>query len=398
MEMAMARPAVASADALVLAAQKAAEAERRTALWPVIGSSASHSWRDRDQAMETPFGAFLAGERNTNAATVKISQPVFDPAGLLYSAPAARDEARAASLRSEWLRREMAAEAGDACLDILEIDARIDATEAFLKSLAARLDESREMVGVGRALEADALKIELAHDQAHQDMRELKRSREIALVALARAVNYDGHLEPEPAPDLVNRVSPSASEAFDTALARRPDLAALKTAIEALEKRRLAVHAGAWPRLDADAAWVWNDPSSYTQKEWCQVSLTLTWTPFAAGTRGPQAAAIAARTGSLRYDLEEARQGINLDVKSATAAIENGRDAFRVEERGVVQSEETLRVERARYRGGRSTTNDLLDAEAQVRERRTMREIARLRIVRAWIRLWMITGENELPF
>ncbi|WP_321418077.1 efflux RND transporter permease subunit [uncultured Desulfobacter sp.] len=398
MEMAMARPAVASADALVLAAQKAAEAERRTALWPVIGSSASHSWRDRDQAMETPFGAFLAGERNTNAVTVKISQPIFDPAGLLYSAPAARDEARAESLRSEWLRREMAAEAGDACLYILEIDARIDATEAFLKSLAARLDESREMVGVGRALEADALKIELAHDQAHQDMRELKRSREIALVALARAVNYDGHLEPEPAPDLVNHESPSASEAFDMALARRPDLAALKTAIEALEKRRLAVHAGAWPRLDADAAWVWNDPSSYTQKEWCQVSLTLTWTPFAAGTRGPQAAAIAARTGSLRYDLEEARQGINLDVKSVTAAIENGRDAFRVEERGVVQSEETLRVERARYRGGRSTTNDLLDAEAQVRERRTMREIARLRIVRAWIRLWMITGEKELPF
>nr|WP_320190224.1 hypothetical protein [uncultured Desulfobacter sp.] len=41
-----------------------------------------------------------------------------------------------------------------------------------------------------------------------------------------------------------------------------------------------------------------------------------------------------------------------------------------------------MRVERACYRGGRSTTNDLLDAQAQARERRTMREIARLRIVR----------------
>ncbi|PID60533.1 hypothetical protein CSB45_00215 [candidate division KSB3 bacterium] len=398
MEMAAARPAVAAAHARTLAAEKTAQAQRRKALWPVISSWASRSWKDRDLAMETPLGAFPVGGQNTTTATVKVSQPIFDPAGLLYSAPAARDEARAESLRAQWIHRQMAAHAGVSCLDILGIDARIKATKAFLKSLTARLDEIRYMVRVGRALEADVLKIQLARDQALQEMGELKRSRDIALLALARAVNHHGPLEPLPVTDLVNRESPSVSESFAKALEKRPDLAALKTAITALEKRRKAVKAGAWPRLDAEAAWVWNEPSSYTENDWCQISFSLTWAPFASGTRRPQAAAMAARVGSLRYDLEEARQGIYLDVTSATVDIENGRDAFRVEERGVVQSRETLRIERARYREGRSTINDLLDAEAQVRKRGTMREIARLRIVRGWIRLWMITGEKELPF
>ncbi|PIE56111.1 MAG: hypothetical protein CSA34_06105 [Desulfobulbus propionicus] len=398
MEMAATRPAVAAANAMVLAAEKAAEVEQRRTLWPSITSSVSRSWKSREPVMETPLGAFSVGGQNTTAAMIKISQPLFDPAGLLYAAPAAVDEARAESLRAEWVHRQLAADAGNAYLDILEIDARIKATSAFVKSLTARLEEIRHMVSVGRALQTDTLKIELAHDQACQELAELQRSREIALLALARAINYDGDVEPQPVPDLVDSEPPSVSASFAAALQQRPDLAALKTTIGALEKRRLAVRAGAWPRLDAEAAWVWNEPSSSTENNWYQMGVTLTWTPFAAGTRSAQAAAIAARTGSLRHDLKEARQGIHLEVKSATAAIDNGRDAFYVEERGVVQSGETLRVERARYQEGRATINDLLTAEAQFRKRQTMREIARLRIVRAWITLWMIAGEKELPF
>ncbi|PID41725.1 MAG: hypothetical protein CR981_02985 [Proteobacteria bacterium] len=398
MEMAATRPAVAAADAKVRASEKRAETERRKALWPVISSSLSHSWRNREPVMETPIGTFSVGGQKTTAATIRISQPIFDPAGLLYAAPAAADEARAESLRAEWVHRHMAAKASNACLNILEIDARIVTTKAFLKSLTARLNEIRHMVIVGRALETDRLKIKLAHDQARQELRELKRSRDIALLTLARAVNHDGPVEPEPVPDLVDREPPPVSASFTAALQQRPDLAALNTTIKALEKRHRAVRAEAWPRLDAEAAWIWNEPSSSPENNWYQMALTLTCTPFASGTRDTQAAAIAARTRSLRHDLEELRNEIRIEIKSATASINNGRDALSVEEQGIILSRETLRVERARYRGGRATINDLLDAEAQFHKRQTRREIARLRIVGAWIQLWMITGATELPF
>ncbi|PIE03746.1 MAG: hypothetical protein CSA81_00785 [Acidobacteria bacterium] len=398
MEMAMNRPAVAAADATVLAAEKAAEAEKRKALWPIISSSASRSWRDRDPILETPIGAFSVGGRHNITASAAVSQPIFDPSGLLYAAPAARDEAHAQFLKAKWVRIKMAAHAGDACLDILEIDAGINTAEAFVKSLSAGLDEIRHMVKAGRVLETDALKMELARDQARLELAKLKRSRDIALLALARAVNHNGAVKPEPVPDLMNRKAPLVSVSLAAALEKRPDLAALQTAIEAAEKRHQAVRAGAWPKLNMEAAYVWDKNAIFTENEWYQMALSLSWTPFAAGTRKSQAAAIDARTDSLRCDLEEARRGIQLEVRSAIAAIENGQDVFEVEERGVIQSGETLRVERVRYREGRSTINDLLDAEAQFRKHQTTRDIARLRTVRAWIQLWMITGGEDLPF
>ncbi len=43
---------------------------------------------------------------------------------------------------------------------------------------------------------------------------------------------------------------------------------------------------------------------------------------------------------------------------------------------------------------GRSTTNDLLDAEAQHHRSLTQRELTRLDATRAWIRLWLASGEK----
>lgn len=65
-----------------------------------------------------------------------------------------------------------------------------------------------------------------------------------------------------------------------------------------------------------------------------------------------------------------------------------------VARRGVEQVAETLRVERERDAAGRTTANDLLDAEAAVREQRTRQEIARLDIIRIWVGLWPASGDS----
>ena len=60
--------------------------------------------------------------------------------------------------------------------------------------------------------------------------------------------------------------------------------------------------------------------------------------------------------------------------------------------RGVEQATETLQVERERHDAGRITTNDLLDAESELRRQRTRHEVARLDVVRARIRLGLALG------
>jgi len=63
-----------------------------------------------------------------------------------------------------------------------------------------------------------------------------------------------------------------------------------------------------------------------------------------------------------------------------------------VEVTGMQQAEATLAVEQARHFSGLTTTNDLLAAEAQLRDLQTQYHLAQLDVVRTQVCLQMVTG------
>lgn len=386
------RPAVKAANDLASAAEHVAIAERRAALWPVVGVSTEYTVRDRSLAMETPIGEFPMGEKTNTEAGVKIIQPLLDPARLFYSAPAAKTEAEGKRLEAERVQRRTSAYAAYSFLNVHAIDARIDSTSAYIESLESRLRETGEKAHAGLALEADVLKVRLAYDKAKQNRSELVRMRDVAIADLARATNLPEKAEPDAAPDMLAWDPPPSGDAIKKAVENRSDLAAMQKAVGALEKRRSAVGAESWPKLEASVTWAWNENSPYTENEYVQGAVSLKWTPFEAGTRGPRSAAFSANIRAMKNELDEAKRQVEIEVKSAIASIENAREAFHVAERGVEQAAETLRMERVRRLEGRSTTNDLLEAEAQLRENRTMRELSRLDVTQSWVKLWEAHG------
>ena len=119
---------------------------------------------------------------------------------------------------------------------------------------------------------------------------------------------------------------------------------------------------------------LYSAPAAKTEAEAKRLEAArVKWSPFESGTRTPRAAAMSANIRAMKKELDEAKRQVAIEVKSAIAAIKNAREAYHVAENGVEQAAETLRMERVRRLEGRSTTNDLLDAEAQLRERRTVR-------------------------
>ncbi|HSN57794.1 MAG TPA: efflux RND transporter permease subunit [Candidatus Sulfomarinibacteraceae bacterium] len=395
MRLAMARDGARAAEAAADAVAERARAERRSSYLPTLSARADVSDRDRELELVTPIGSFPFGDARTESAAVELRQPLFEPSRLLFGNKAARADAEAARLAAGRTRQELAAEAAGAYLEVLAVDARRRANAAYVRSLAQSLDETWARVEAGRALEADALKIEQALERAELELLGLDEAREVAVAALARAVGSDDPVEPGPAPDWLRRPVPSADDAVARALEARLDLEALDTTAEALEQRRAAVRAEAIPRLDARAAWVWTSGSPYAEDRWVEGSVVLSWVPFAAGTRGPRAAAAAAERDAVEHRASEARRGVTIEVRSALAALATARKGVGVGERGIEQATETLRVERERHAAGRVTTNNLLEAEAGLRSQRTLFEIARLEVVRAWVDLWLATGEDD---
>ncbi|MFV2073829.1 MAG: efflux RND transporter permease subunit [Thermoanaerobaculales bacterium] len=396
MQRGMTRPAALAAERRADAVDEAGRAERRLAYLPVVGAGFTASDRNRDLEIQTPIGAFVLDPSRANTVGVEVRQPILDPARLFYANPAT--EARSAAERSDSrrTRQELAAAAARAHLQVLALEARHAATIAFVDSLRTRLSEINARVEEGRALRSDALKIRQALERAELDQLALEEAHAVALEDLARTVGHDGAVQPLPAPSWERRPLPDTNELAEIAVGGRADLEALRHAAEALDLQRAGVRAEAIPRLDARIAWTWTDGSPYTENQWAEGALVVSWTPFAAGTRGPRAAALAAERDAMARDLDEARRGVSVEVRAAVAELVTARGAVEVGARGVEQATETLRVERERYDAGRVTTYDMLLAEVTLRQQRTLYELAQLDVVRAWISLWLASGSDDI--
>ena len=396
MNRGMTRPAALAAERRADSVADAGRAERRLAYLPVVGASFTASDRNRDLELQTPIGAFDFGASRANSAGVEVRQPLLDPARLFYANPATEAESAAQRSASQRTRQELAATAADAHLQVLALEARHASTGAFVDSLRTRLAEINARVEAGRALRSDALKIRQSLERAELEQLALEEAHAVALEDLARAVGHDGAVLPLAVPSWQRRPLPDTNELTESAVGARADLEALQHGAEALEQRRAAVRAEAIPRLDARVAWTWTDGSPYTENQWAEGALVVSWTPFAAGTRGPRAAAFAAERDALARDLDEARSAVSVEVRAAVAELITARGAVDVGARGVEQATETLRVERERYDAGRVTTYDMLLAEVTLREQRTLHELAQLDVVRAWVRLWLASGSDDI--
>jgi len=241
-------------------------------------------------------------------------------------------------------------------------------------------------------LEADALKVRLVLDNAQQDLTALREARVLATLALGHAVGADRAVEPALPPEAPS-VDPGREEDLvRTAIASRSDLAALRAGSKALARRQNAIRAEALPRIDLRGGWSKNTGSVFEADGRSAVSLVMTWNPFAAGTRGPRAAAIDRERLARDADARELERDIVLEVRAAIAGIVTARGALQVGERGVEQAAETLRVEEERFSAGRVTTNDLLEAEAMLRDQETRRDLARLEVARSFHRLDLAVG------
>ena len=385
------RPRNAAQEWRAEAQEARARAEHRAAWWPSVGMSVDAVRRDRDYNFDTPLGAFTLGERSSEALAIEVQQPLFDPVRALYGAPAARSAARSSRLQAERGRQESTLEAAAVYLDILALEARLEATQGFVDSLSARLTESEGRVAAGRILEAEALKVRLDLESARLDAQRLEARRRVALLDLGRAVGHAGPVSPRPLDGLDRAVQPAAAELV--AMARqRPDLRALEEQLMALELQARGVWAERLPRLVAKATWQTSSGDPFRPEELLEGALSLSWRPFAGGTRAPRAAAYEAEGEALKADLEELRRAITLQVDAALEDLAVARSAVEVRRRGFELATETLRVERQRYEAGRSTTNDLLDAETALLQRQTESALAGLEVAAIWQRLDAVVG------
>jgi len=385
------RPIAQAAEERAQAALAEAEAVRRAGLLPVLEGAGSLGTRDEASSIQTPAGVFELGERQSTTVDLRLALPLYDGVNRRGAKPASLAHAQAEQSRSGRTRQEVVFSAAHAFLELKAHDARLQSTATFIRSLRDRLVETEARVRLGRSLEIDALKVRLRLESAERDKLVLEEARGVASWRLGHAIGHHGPVEPAATEPVMPAIDTPEGALFD-GLDARLDVDAARNELTAAEYQRKGIRAERLPKLEAVAAYSWAEGDAFREGTHWQTHLQLSWQPFASGTRKPRLAAASHRVRALQAQLMERRRVAELQVREARAQLATARHDLNLALSGVTLAQETLRVERERFREGRITTNDLLDAEAGLHRRQTDRDLARIHIIRTHLQLKLARG------
>jgi len=376
------------------AAERAADAARseaRAATWaavgPAVGAEAS-AWRRDDPlqiAFDVPEGPTLAITQQPDRLVslgAEARLPVLDAPAIARIRPA-RQSARASRATAERAAHVAALQAAEAWLDVRVLDARRDATAAYVASVQAVHADLQARHGASLVVESDVLRAEVARLDAEQQLRALDRQRGVATRRLGAALGRSEPAEP---------TGPLPEPGGPTPATRRRDLEAAEAQVAARRGERGAVLADALPTIEVYAGYRYLDQANLVDNDWLEAGIRARWTPIARGARPGRHRALGQRVAEAEARQEQLRLAIEVEQAAADAAVDVARAEVEVRSRAVAQA--TLAAEQVsdRYRQGLATWTELLEVQAELRQQRTRYEVARIESLRAALRRQVALG------
>lgn len=369
--------------ALEVEARDADLAGARGRRWPSLGlySNASQNY---GLAFDQTAGQLTQATTEFASAGVEVGWTVFDG----YATAAA--VANATAGRAEAERREERARQ-TAVNEALRLYFEAVTAGAAREIAAQNLEAQRQQ---GRLVEAQIREGLRPETEIHLQEERLAEA-ELAVLAAGRAertatLGLVRHLALDPsqtyevvAPEATVPAPVALDEAalVEEALARRADLRAFASAVDAAEADRRAARAGRWPSLALVAGY----GTSYTstadvgvgtqldQNRGGSLGFRVGFPLFDQRQTRARSQAADARLRQRALEAEDARRQVTLEVREAVLDLAVRAEEVRVAERRVTAAEAALAAETERYRLGLTTLAALAEVNARTVEARVGR-------------------------
>lgn len=368
--------------------------------WPQVAAVSS--------LLETPIHERLLFERhgrrpdNPFQSTIlnygiEIKIPIYTGGRIRHEIGLAEAAVAAARSRSEVSRQELIFNVTSAYYTYLRIQHGAAAREALVRSVEESRRIAQDQVEVGRAAKLDVLRLDARLSEAQSALAVTRNGLARTLATLKALIAVP--------PTFLLRVGGSlkpAEQAYDgetariVALSTRPDLLALRREIEAQRRRVGIAKARRLPSVDAAAVYGFatgEDETGTDAKFFLKFRLPI----FTGGVLGARQRKAVARLKQLETRLGAAERTALAEVERAMLDIPSAQARMTAGWRAIAQAEESLRVEREKFRQGRGTSNDLLLAEEALLRVRTGYAAAVADSQIALASLLLATGEMSVP-
>jgi outer membrane protein TolC len=332
---------------------------------------------------------------DSGTGTVSLSQ-VVDISGVVRTATdAASLFSRIANLDVQRTRNDVVLQVKQAFYDVLRAQELVRVAEESLRNAEVRRKLAQAAVDAGVSPKLDVMRAEAAVAAAQQAVITARNALQLAKSAfnnvLGRRVDEPVELLPvdEQVPE-----SADFNQYLQEALAKRPEMVQANLGISLAEKQITAAKRDQLPTVVVRGQWDFNlKTSTFQPREYSFTAIAAVqfkiWDSGQTQGRVEQA---RADVDKAKITIENVREGIALEVRSAYLGLQEAREKVAVAEKGLQAATESLRVARLRYEAGVSNQLELSDAELAYTQAEQNLVNARYDLRVAWARLEKAMG------
>src|SRR5580700_1855458 len=300
-------------------------------------------------------------------ARVAVTQQLFDWKSI-NATRAAGESLKSAEYSYKDARDLVVLAVGYTYLQAIADEARIETSEAQVKTAQALYDQANDQVTAGTSPAIDGLRAKVELQTRQQQLIQAKNNLAIQKLTVARVIGLAPGQEFEftdksPYQPFENI---TVDEALKRAYASRSDYLAAMTDVRAAEFSRKAAVAGYLPSLafNADYGAGGAHPSTATQV--FDVRGTLSIPIFLGGSVRGDVLQADAKLEQSRERLDNLRAQIDSDIRTALLNLQSSADLVNVARSNIDLAEQTLAQSRDRFSAGVTDTVEVVQSQEAV--------------------------------
>lgn len=317
--------------------------------------------------------AFRTDTRNIFGAALTVRQPIYMGGAITAANKIAALGERMADESIESKTQATIYEIDKAYWLIVSLKQKQKLADSFY-ALVEKLDgDVKKMIDEGVATKADGLKVAVKLNEAEMAKNQVEDGLVLAKMLLCQLCGIDMEedivLEDETPTDLPNEAIALQSEDGEVAMSVRPELRMLETAVDISKQNTKLVRAAFLPQVAAFGGYMISNPNVMNGFEKKFGGLfhvgVMFRVPVWNWLEGKHAVnATRAASKIAQYELDDAREKMQLLVKQNRFKIKEANHRLEMAEKSVRSAEENLRCANVGFKEGVIPSTDVIGAQA----------------------------------
>ncbi len=350
---------------LVAAIALATEREARAGLLPSLILTGVYSRRDSTPTVVTPQVTFTTGPREVASYALNLDFPIFAFGKYIHAYSAARFARRGAEADSAAAEADIAAAVTATAFDLLVTQRAVVVAADNEKALLRQVQDSQALLDAGRVTRSALLEAQVLHDRAQREHEKLVSLLPIKRLVLNQLLGRPAGMATEivdaPVTDAPDFRLP---EMLAEAQRNRPELRAARLRVEAALRNHRSAKGAALPELRGSLAFQGTNSDFVNPREYGSFGLSVHIPVYMGGANYARIRRAGREAEVAQVALRDLEQTIHNEVTSAHRDVVEAYRDIAVADRSTSRSEENLRIQREKFKGGRATSQEVLESTA----------------------------------